>query len=65
MVRLVITSNCGAKIFVRIALKSYHMGLTFDMCGVKLCNGNIAMSHKDKLEEVQRDRDHQFSGTLE
>ena len=40
------------------------MDLSFDMCGVKPYNGKIATSHKDKLEEVQRERDHNFFWNL-
>ena len=61
VVNPVLPSNCGVKKIVRVAYKSYQMNLPFDMCGVKPCNGKISMSHKDKLEEVQRERDHHFS----
>ena len=64
VVRPVLPSNCGAKTFVRIAYKSYQMVLPFDMFGVKPYNRKIAMSHKGKLEEVQRERDHHFFRNL-
>ena len=65
LVRPVIPSNCGARKFIQIAYKLYQMNLTFDMCGVKPYNGKISMSYKEKLEEVNRERDHHFYGTWE
>ena len=40
------------------------MDLPFDMCGFKPYNGEITMSRKENLEEVQREKDHHFFRNL-
>ena len=64
VVRPVLTSDFGAKIFFLIAYKLYQMDLPFYMCGVKTYTGKIATSHNYKLEGVQSDRDHHFFWNL-
>ena len=64
VVRPVLPSNCGSKAFFRIAYTLYQMDLLFYICGVKTYNGKISTSHNDKMEEVQRERDHHISRNL-
>ena len=58
VMRPCLPSNCGAKTLVQIAYKSYQMYLQFYICGIKPYNGKTAMSYKDELEEVHRERYH-------
>ena len=48
-------TDSPARTLVRLAYKSYQMGLPFSMSDLSLCDGKLFSSHMKKVEEMKND----------